>query len=492
MKKKRLLIILMILTLVAGTLVYISPPLAYKEVPLPQTYSIPDYRSWNENPQNDYILTQEEALYDFDYMWTMLYANAPLLKVIDNWPGKYSRGSIQRGIASVRRIVEGQDQWSLEEFTWLLNQSFGSLLGKGHFGVMDNGPFYGAFIDTFERYRHESQLEERLYQVASNPKSREAYLYLQKKEWEKKGLLAKGENGETPKYEKDTLYLDENYTTEDLSSSIYVTMKGDIPVLTIHTVLIQKAEEAAQMVRQLFEQNSLAQDLIVDIRGNSGGNSAIFIKGIVQPLLEDGGSYYGTYGMKESLLTRFYRIDESTLTQQEKDTLAYNRKFAANHLFTQQSEMVIDSADTDFSFTGNLWVLVDHQVASAGEDFVNIVKKLKLGTVVGETTAGAGNGGQPVVFPLTNSGLLVMYEDIIGFNENGTATSLTGIEPDVVNDKETDALATCLRLIEEGYAFTRLPAQKDASSADAFTRYLQKLVQKGQDEREEAEVRQGK
>ena len=56
------------------------------------------------------------------------------------------------------------------------------------------------------------------------------------------------------------------------------------------------------------------------------------------------------------------------------------------------------------------WVLVDRDVCSASESFVNFVKKTRWAKTVGTKTKGDGLGSTPILVMLPNSGLLIRFE----------------------------------------------------------------------------------
>lgn len=469
-KKKRLLLLLLSCVLLFAFYRSINPLAGYQRVELPLEYRLPEYISLNSTDTGALYLTRDQALYDFDYMWTMLFKCAPLLTLMKE-ESNDSIKELNSEIAKIRHEIKTQDQIFLEDFSWYLNRSFGKIFGKGHFGTISHPQEYGAFHDTFERYQNESYLHQKLYEVLNNPKTKETYIYLQQAKKEFWALFEEDiselheDSAEKPDwYGQDDLEeeipiieLNSSYLADDLSEVISLTIQEGVPVLTISTVLLQNDLLAIERIQELLEKYSQAENLIIDIRGNGGGNGGIFIKGVVEPLIGSGGNYYVTMGYQESLQMQYFHIDEKMLSSQTRAQIDHNQRYYSNVIFKDRVTYYIEPSQNHIHFEGNLWVLIDENVASAAEKFTTICKRMNLATIIGETTTGAGNSGQPVVFPLPNSGLLVMYEDIVGYNEDGTVTSLAGISPDIANDEDADALSTCLRLIKEGYIYQRDP-----------------------------------
>ena len=73
---------------------------------------------------------------------------------------------------------------------------------------------------------------------------------------------------------------------------------------------------------------------------------------------------------------------------------------------------------------------------------------------MGEATGGDGLGGQPVLLPLENTGLLVYFSTAMGENPDGSLNTAQGVKPDYpCPPKENiSALEYCLELIEKGSA----------------------------------------
>ena len=91
-------------------------------------------------------------------------------------------------------------------------------------------------------------------------------------------------------------------------------------------------------------------------------------------------------------------------------------------------------------FQGKVYVLVNHNTASACEPLIDLFQKFDIGTLVGERSAGAMLSGQ--TFPLNDD-----YDIFIPISDyqtaEGKAIDKVGIEPDVKVDSE-DALTHVL------------------------------------------------
>lgn len=150
--------------------------------------------------------------------------------------------------------------------------------------------------------------------------------------------------------------------------------------------------------------------MIIDLRGNIGGSPDL-----VQQLL----SYFAAAEPRQ-LFASFNRQANATTRMMSLATVPGQR------------------------LTGRpLYVLIDRQSASSAEMFAYIVQRAKLGTVIGETSSGAGNGGNMVP---VGSGLsfFVPHSRVV----DGPGWEQVGVKPDRAVDPSV-ALESAHRLALE-------------------------------------------
>jgi C-terminal processing protease CtpA/Prc len=87
---------------------------------------------------------------------------------------------------------------------------------------------------------------------------------------------------------------------------------------------------------------------------------------------------------------------------------------------------------TRYSFSGKLYVLIDGGTASAADDYADLVKRLNLGTLVGQNTGGGGGALlAPGVMRLPRSGMVFRTETEICLSPDGYVDELFGTAPDL-------------------------------------------------------------
>jgi len=210
------------------------------------------------------------------------------------------------------------------------------------------------------------------------------------------------------------------------------------------------------------------EHLIIDLRGNDGGNPGYFIDVLFRPHLEEvveidsfhffmDGAYIRRHGnlifgdylfenrsgyrpiqeiFEEHLLPDFYVRD--------LDRLSYG-------VVSRTRELRPNIAPFDFqvAFPGKIWMLTDTKMGSASQVAAWISMETDFATHVGATTGGAYGGGPRVVALLPNSGIAIQF-DVFYLTDSRGRPLEAGTIPHHFNRPGMDALETTLALIAEG------------------------------------------
>ena len=157
-----------------------------------------------------------------------------------------------------------------------------------------------------------------------------------------------------------------------------------------------------------FDELAKAKAYIIDVRGNTGGNSfnghqiaAMFIDGDFQNFSGEMQTYQPTYkawsvfrdDLKDLSLTEF-----EEKYSDEESIKAYRM---SRHIYY---ESVTESTEnhTPGKLNGPIAVLMNEYTFSAGEDFVDAMKANTDAVFIGSNTA--GSSGQPLCIPLESGG----------------------------------------------------------------------------------------
>ena len=208
--------------------------------------------------------------------------------------------------------------------------------------------------------------------------------------------------------------------------------------------MFQKDKE---VLESFYEQIMDIPNLIIDLRGNSGGSDLYWQDLIVKPNAKAKLTSERYFLFNQSEITENYisalgvrkkEIDElpEPLLSQYKDNFTH---------YTTDTE-TFDAADKPYS--GTIWVLVDDAVYSSSENFVMFCKNTGFATLVGTSTNGDGGMADPILVSLPNSGLIIRFSMFYGLNGDGSSNEENGTKPDIIVTENEDALKKCLEQIK--------------------------------------------
>lgn len=228
-------------------------------------------------------------------------------------------------------------------------------------------------------------------------------------------------------------------------SNIYcINLQENVGYMYIPNFFSENINQDGNAIADFMNSNSGKLDkLIIDIRGNQGGEVTYWLNHIIRPLLGQETEIHSKTAVKKSFISRMNL------------RLVYYRATATNHLLHPKSHYVssiktisdpslnpdiwkvyditqkLTPADS-FDFQGEIIVLMDTNSMSAADSFAGAMKQLGLATLVGNSTGGWGNHYiSPALFALPNSGLCFRSDVELSYNIDNRPTSIYGTMPDV-------------------------------------------------------------
>ncbi len=176
------------------------------------------------------------------------------------------------------------------------------------------------------------------------------------------------------------------------------------------------------------------QALILDIRGNSGGDDAYWQSVVSQLITEDmKRTGYMLFRNDNEVMKKYSNkrgITLQPISELPKELLEKAPKEVLED-FSEFSTMssLIPATNTS-QFKGNIYLLVDEKVYSSAESFSIFCQESDFATIIGTTTAGGGGGIDPVLFELENSGLLVRMSSDMYLTDSGVCNEEVKTVPD--------------------------------------------------------------
>jgi hypothetical protein len=173
--------------------------------------------------------------------------------------------------------------------------------------------------------------------------------------------------------------------------------------------------------------------LIIDIRGNGGGDTSYWEKNIVGPLIDKELSTEFYYAFREGVYIKPF-INARGMSQKPINKIPEGKKYPEelkrdfeSFYFSEGKVKPLNS----LGFKGKIYLLVDDYVYSSAEAFAVFAKSTGWATIVGTETGGDGIGVDPALVALPNSGLIFRFPLEMGLNPDGTSNEEFHTMPDI-------------------------------------------------------------
>ncbi len=401
-------------------------------------------------PFNPAGFTRAQMLEDYDYFWSVLEENCPLLPLVGRVRGSSMDSSQLKefGRQKVLALSDGDAEGFCAAMEYVCSQ-FHQI---GHIGVISSVGPHSYFL---RMEQHNDENSPQLWEIYTSEKAQAFYnwqiqLPMYRDIWE----------SQTSRQKSDLSPEKEAQPADSPSLSF----SQSIPVLKIPSFSGPPQQRIDQLKSLCLEQIQ-APDLILDLRGNVGGNTDIWLKGLY-PLFQGkdlvqrslvayiNSSYnrqiWGEKACQTVLdpasqpIEQLFSLSSVQTENLNQEDLALCDRFALLLSMTLRAE-----PDAKPIFQGRLWILTDSNVYSGAEAFVQFAQSSGLATVVGQNTSGNGTlamSPPKIPFLLPNSGMIAQYTPFYPINPDGSCTELAGSSPDIDAGTE-DALEVCLREI---------------------------------------------
>lgn len=263
-------------------------------------------------------------------------------------------------------------------------------------------------------------------------------------EFEFNGRSFKGKINYELENEDVIRWYDEEYFNSLKAANVYtdITSNEKTAYIKIKSFDTKYMENDEFIIKKfLLEKCKNVDNIVIDIRGNPGGDNGYgnFIISILTDKIIS-KYVYDCYKNTEFMEKNFFSKIDYDMTKQEeidKSQLPKNSYNLDDFRIFKQPEIIMPHEDS-IKFKGNIYVLVDDSVYSASEHFINIVKKTKFAKIVGITTGGDGVGVTPISTMLPNSKIPIQISHSFGINSDGTVNEEVHTEPDLYIEQDFD------------------------------------------------------
>lgn len=389
------------------------------------------YNPSNSNSTNDVQLTEKEKLEDFEYMYTILKENYPYFEVNKRLNGIDWLSKKDEYIDRIKATTN--DDTYFNELNNILSE-----LKNGHTNMLDKW-FYSYAKDIYER---DKKFNKAWVKQLNNPKAINRYSNIP----ESKGRFEGSENN----------IIADNIKTHNFE-------KEKIGYLAIHSFNTFNIEEDMKTIKPFLESIKDYKGLIIDIRGNGGGDTRYWTDNIVPMLINNKVEciYYSAFrggDFTEAFLESRHGIGYEGLGSISDITGGKLKnippELSKDFKYYDESRIILNPKNS-IGFNGKIYLLTDGVVFSSAEAFSVFAKSTGFATLVGETTGGDGIGSDPAVCTLPNSGYVFRFTKEMGLTSDGTCNFEHKTVPDIKvpakigeSFNEDEAIQTVLKLLK--------------------------------------------
>jgi len=236
--------------------------------------------------------------------------------------------------------------------------------------------------------------------------------------------------------------------------------KGKVAYLAIHSFNTFNIDEDMKIIKPYLEGIKNYNALIIDIRGNGGGDNKYWSKNIVPMLINkplDNKQYIAYRGgdfleqfIKNRMGSGYEKLEPiSSIFKENLKDLPPELKEDFKYYFENLNHY---EPENSIGFKGKIYLLVDDGVFSASEAFATFAKSTGFATLVGNKTSGDGLGCDPAVCALPNSGYVFRFTQEMGLVSDGTCNFEKKTEPDIKVSAEKSsndqAIQTVLKFVD--------------------------------------------
>ncbi|ELC8424925.1 S41 family peptidase [Clostridium perfringens] len=358
-------------------------------------------------------LTEEQKIEDFNYLYNTIEENYPFLetnKRLNNVDWLSKKEEYLQRVKNTKSDIE---------FLMTLN-SILSELNNGHTHMITNS---SQFRDFREIYSMNKGWQKKVQLPVLNNKKALARYNIDKNE--KVQVLNQGKNENTEGIR--------NASTKDI-------VEGKIGYIYIPQMIsYYNMGNDIELIDEYLNNIKEYQALIIDIRGNGGGDSYYWISYLVPKLIDK---------VYENTNYSFWKDGEIINNYLKKSKVKYSTGFGEvkdldtiklvnlpvevkeNFKYYSKNTMEISPSEDSINFKGNIYLLVDKLVYSSSEAFASFAKQTGFATLIGERTGGDGIGSDPLLHMLPNSGYIFRFSKDMGTTADGTSSEEFKTEPD--------------------------------------------------------------
>ena len=393
--------------------------------------------------------TNAMMLEDYDFFWTTLEENCAPLGALREVAG----ADLEQWKEEYRQKVAALQDGDAEGFFNTMGEISLRFSGAAHIQVVKPS-LYSRYMGGGSEWESDTQK-----QLLQSDKVRAFYQWAETlSQYQQGGQSSSAAQEET-----------QEAIDQQISEKLNLYRQGDTAVAMVRGFDFYGEESnntAVKMLQDFCLKNLDAQDFIIDLSRNSGGNAYIWTEGFAPlfvgktltcPMV---AAYKN--GSVNVQMWDGWPENNPEVELQELSSLSTEDYPKLNMASLEGCDGVaVSTATIDYTeeenpngeeFEGRLWILTDGENMSSAEMMVQYLKGEDFCTLVGKQTAGvSGIMANPanMYAPMPNCGMLVRFGAFYFLNEDGTCNDLEGTHPDIEIESGETAMQRCLKEIKK-------------------------------------------
>lgn len=357
-------------------------------------------------------LTEEQKIEDFNYLYKTIEENYPFLEVNKrlnnlNWLSKKDE-----------YIQKVKDTTNDNEFLLVLNSILKDLNNWHTTMITDSNQFRGfrEIYSMNKGWQNKVQLA-----ILNNKKALSRY------------NIDKNEEVQVLKQSKH------NEIVSISNASVKDIIEEKIGYIYIPQMInYYNMDKDMELIDEYLDKVKEYEAIVIDIRGNSGGDSYYWMSYLVPKLIDKvyKNTTY-TFWRDGKIINNYLKKSKSKSydgfgeVKYLDTTKLVNLPVEIKDKFKYYSKNIMEiiPSEDSIKFKGNIYLLVDKWVYSSAESFASFAKQTGFATLIGERTGGDGIGADPLLEMLPNSGYIFRFSKDMGVTADGTCNEEFKTEP---------------------------------------------------------------
>lgn len=378
-------------------------------------------------------LTKKEMVEDFNYVFNELKENYPFFDVLKRKKNVDFLGNYNKYLQRIEKAKN--DQEFIDKMTEIIGE-----LDNSHAKIADKN-----YVDYILKYYANNWNSPSIYYE---------FLNLNKTVVRNRYNLKGVQSSQKPKgNKKKSLSILENGSSSNMTLD---TSVKDIAIIRIKQMLdpafIKKDEE---ILNEFLKNKHLYKALVIDIRGNSGGNMEYWQKFLLPKLLKSQKEVSNHLFFKDSQRAKIILADETLNIEKVSNVdlsaikLEHSEDLKKFDYYIRNTIVVNpDESDKNNAYEGKIFLLVDKSVFSAAEGFASFMKNSKVATLVGQDTGGDGITLGVINDVMPNSGFVFTYTNTLGYSPDGKINAEDKTQVDIKSNSYRNSIDTIEEIID--------------------------------------------